>query len=159
MSTQENRGCVRVNKIALVLVLTAVTALAVVPFVLLVQRTWVLPLVVLLTLLVSAFAIRSFSNSAILAPSLLDFLLGGIGAVSTQASSSFVGIIMYGLVLGITTAIAWVASRLSAALRIDSASWAFWFAAVRFCSLAASYQFAIRVTSGGSESPRWRRAP
>jgi uncharacterized protein (DUF2235 family) len=82
----------------LISILTLATILAYLPYVLLVQRIWLLLPVAILATGSAALGIRSFKTEATSVPGRLDFTLGGIGAIASQSAGAFMGILTYGLI-------------------------------------------------------------
>lgn len=117
---------VPVNKVALVLVTTLATVIGITPYILWIGRPWLLILFVLGALVISALATLSFTTQATEAPGPLDFLLGGVGAISRPAAAGLMGILWYWSIFAVTWLIVRVASWFGAGVDIAPESVAYY---------------------------------
>jgi hypothetical protein len=130
---------IHVNKIALVLSIAIASPLGFAPVALATGHPELIIGILVLSVMFSAFKIRSFKMSATVTPSGLEFMLGGIGAIFPAIAVGIAWLISYWLLFGIITLVEFVANWLGFGLLIDASFFAFWLSFIFLCLVCYVY--------------------
>lgn len=120
MVVDERAGSIRVNRIAIVLLIMSSTTLGIAPVILFIGRPQLLIYVAICALIVAVFKIRLFETSATEVPGLLEFIFGGLGAIFPAALTGIIWLITYGLILGGVTLFVFIATLLSYEMHLNA---------------------------------------
>ncbi len=102
MKKQKRTEPVKINKLGIVLLAVGAHIVGYAPAVSLIQHPIVLAYIIVWVLLISIIGIRKFTSHATEAPSLAEFLLGGLESVLMPAFVGLVWMGLYGIVLGVS---------------------------------------------------------
>jgi len=142
----EKAGSIRVNRIALLLLMATATTLGVAPVTLAIGRPHILIYIFISTLIVAAYKTRSFKTSATEKPGSFEYILGGVGAIFPAASTGLVWLTFYWFVIGIIKLFEFIATWLNFEMQLNAELIAF------YSSLIMPIAVGILLISQGADN-------